>query len=331
MSRRHLHWTAQPAAGITKLDMLRKPAAAAMEARLRNALQSDVTVTGEDNGVWTFVLDEMAQACTVCGGVHAIWQYTCHPLVGEDLFSIKHPSDSSCHRVYGWQEHSALSKVLKHPKLLSPVVGLLKANLDSRDAELASDRTGFHLCQGGIWRWVDSQVILQSIGHLRPVFEEILADAERMKADADSRAAAAEDDDQEEDSDGLTAIIADLEKAIQRIDSSGKTTILKEMRTHFHIEGFTDSLDRGSGLACSNGILDGASLQLRPSRPEDRITLQIDVNFLGTGMLTPLADKFIGLVLGEASARFLQRVLGCSILGSVDEGVILVLCGGTGE
>lgn len=166
---------AQQAAPVTAIDLMSKPAAAAMEAQLREAFGTCAIVTGEGGGCFLFTLDQ-GQECLICPGAHATSQYRCRPLIGSAIFKVRHVSDSDCSGVYGWQGNEALASVRERPKGGSGYVGLIQTILESCGAELACDGSRFYLWQGTCSRKVAAQVVKQVIHQLSPVLKDILAD-----------------------------------------------------------------------------------------------------------------------------------------------------------
>ena len=91
-------------------------------------------------------------------------------------------------------------------------------------------------------------------------------------------------------------------------------------------------------LACSNGVLDLQTGELRPGKPEDYIKTAVPTDWNGLNAPAPRFEQFLQEIFqdkpaeeGEALIAFLQRLLGYGITGSTAHHVFSILYGEEGR
>eukprot|EP00891_Asterochloris_glomerata_P005815 jgi/Astpho2/5815/fgenesh1_pg.00080_%23_65_t len=260
--------------------------------------------------------------CPTCPHKHFSNNWCMRCVVG-DIFTINNYSTKCSIKVYGWETHPIIQKLLAHPNVDDPYVDLLVAREQSLGRGLSHDGRSFYEFDGICWAQVEDIAIMQSV---RVLGYEIMAKLVFvLKKSLPANNKPTNDDERK-----LADQIKQFTIARGYVQKAGNVrSITDSAKQLLYDRDFAAKLDTNPDLlACQNGVLDLTTGELREGRPDDNLSKKIAVDYRGLDLDTPDIDRFMWSVFEDQEVvSYLQMLLGYAITGHMREELWVIMYG----
>ena len=257
-----------------------------------------------------------------CGEPHMSNNWCMRCVVG-DIFTISNYSTSCSIKVYGWETHPIIQKLLAHPNVDDPYVDLLVAREQSLGRGLSHDGRSFYEFDGICWAQVEDIAVMQSV---RVLGYEIMAKLVFvLKKSLPANNKPTNDDERK-----LADQVKQFKIARGYVQKAGNVrSITDSAKQLLYDREFAAKLDTNPDLlACQNGVLDLTTGELREGRPDDNLSKKIAVDYKGLDLDTPDIDRFMWSVFEDKEVvSYLQMLLGYAITGHMREELWVIMYG----
>ena len=292
---------------------------------VEEALGCKVSKTWPRQRGFDFCPCDRSRACPNCSGEHDSNQYMVRSLL-DTIFTLRNYSSRCINKIYGWEEHAVIKRVLQHPTGDQGWLELLKGWERCRGCQLGFEANGrmFYEFDGICWEELNEYAIMKVVRQLGyHIIDQLVAhvgDTVKKMADKDS-----------EGYKKMANSYRQLQAARLFIQKSSNIfSVLNSARQDMYDPKLaTDMNARPDLLAVGNGVLDLRTGTLRAGQPDDYLSFRTDVEFRGIDLPTPTIDAFLWSVFEDADVvDFLQMLLGYGITGHMDAETWLIMHGG---